>query len=171
MKPTRSFNRTFILPLLCAMATFALAPATYAETPADQVKAAGAIPLTTALLDKMDAAIKSLSSDEAAKAELNEIGKDPNMNPDAWGAAIDAKCPKAAADIKSAGITADEFVKGTFAIMACAMSEDLAKSEDKTVKANAEFVTANKERAEKTFGGFMQLSMPAEPGSSPASTP
>jgi len=171
MKLTRSFNRSFILPLLCAMAAFALVPATRAETPPDQVKAAGAIPLTTALLDKMDAAIKSLSSDDAAKAELSEIGKDPNMSPEAWGPAIDAKCPKTAAHFKTAGITADEFVKGTFAIMACAMSEDLTNSTDKAVKANADFVAANKERAEKTFGGFMQLSMPAEPGSSPASTP
>jgi hypothetical protein len=150
---------------------FTLAPGLRAETPPDQIKAAGAIPLTTDLLDKMDAAIKSISDDTAAKTELNEIGKDPNMNPDTWAAAIDAKCPKAAGHFKSAGITADQFAKGTFAIMACAMSEDLAKSEDPKVKANADFVKANNDRANKTFAGFLALSMPAEPSSSPASTP
>jgi hypothetical protein len=143
-----------------------LAPAIRAETPADQVKAAGAIPLTNDLLDKMDAVIKTLGEDAAAKVEMTEIGKDPNMTPEAWAAAINAKCPKAAADFKAAGITPDDFSKGIFAIMACAFSEDLVKSEDKAVKANAEFVKANN-RCEKTFGGFMQLSMPAEPAATP----
>jgi hypothetical protein len=43
------------------------------------------------------------------------------------------------------------------------MSEELANSEDKAVKANADFVKANNDRANKTFSSFMQLSMPAEP--------
>ena len=167
MNLTGSLNRFLVVPLLCALSAFALVPTIRAETPADQVKAAGAIPLTTDLLDKMDAAIKSLGDDAAAKAELTEIGKDPNMTPEVWAAAIDAKCPKAAGHFKSAGITADQFAKGTFAIMACAMSEDLAKSEDKAVKANAEFVKANNDRANKTFSGFLALSMPAEPAATP----
>jgi hypothetical protein len=166
MNLTRSFNRFLVVPLLCALSAFALVPTIHAETPADQVKAAGAIPLTTGLLDKMDAAIKSLGEDAAAKAELTEIGKDPNMTPEAWATAINAKCPKAAADFKAAGITPDDFSKAIFAIMACAFSEDLVKSEDKAVKANAEFVKANN-RCEKTFGSFMQLSMPAEPAATP----
>jgi hypothetical protein len=170
MNLTRSLDRFLVVPLLCALGAFALIPTIRAETPPDQVKAAGAIPLTTALLDKMDAAIKSLGEDAAAKAELTEIGKDPNMTAEAWAAAINAKCPKAAADFKAAGITPDDFSKGIFAIMACAFSEDLVKSEDKAVKANAEFVKANN-RCEKTFGNFMQLGMPAESASSPATTP
>lgn len=170
MNLTRSLNRFLVLPLFCALGAFALLPTAHAETPADQVKAAGAIPLTTDLLDKMDAVIKKLGDDSAAKAELAEIGKDANMTPEAWAAAITAKCPKATADFKAAGVTPDDFSKGIFAIMACAFSEELTKSEDKAVKANAEFVKANP-RCEKTFGGFMQLSMPAEPSSPPASTP
>ena len=171
MNLTRSLNRFLVVPVLCALSAFALVPAARAaETPADQVKAAGAIPLTNDLLDKMDAAIKALGDDTAAKAEMTEIGKDPNMTPEAWAAAISAKCPKASADFKAAGITPADFSKGIFAIMACAFSEDLVKSEDKVVKANAEFVKANN-RCEKTFGGFMQLSMPVEPASSPATTP
>ena len=170
MNLIRSLNRSVVL-LLCALAALVAAPGLRAETPPDQIKAAGAIPLTTELLDKMDAAIKSIGDDATSKAELTEIGKDPNMTPEAWAAAIDAKCPKTVGHFKSAGITADQFAKGTFAIMACAMSEDMAKSEDKTVKANAEFVKANNDRANKTFSGFLALSMPPEPSSSPAATP
>ena len=162
MNLTRSLNRFFLVPFLCAMALAAV-PALRAETPPDQVKAAGAIPLTTELLDKMDAALKSIGDDAAAKAELTEIGKDPTMTPESWAAAIDAKCPKTAAHLKTAGITGDQLAKGTFAIMACAMSEDLANSDNAAVKANAEFVKANNDRANKTFGSFMQLSMGATP--------
>ena len=54
--------------------------------------------------------------------------------------------------------------------MAVGMSEELSKSTDKTVAANAAFVAANKDRANATFGSFMTLGEPA-PGSSPASTP
>lgn len=147
---------------LAAVVLFALAaaPVLRAETPPDQVKAAGAIPLTTALLDKMDGFIKALSANDAAKKELNAASADPSIEPDNWGTSITAKCPKVAEVFKSSGISADDFGKAIFAIMAVSMSEDLDKSEDKTVKANAEFVAANKERAEKTFGSFMELSMP-----------
>jgi hypothetical protein len=149
---------------------FAAAPGLRAETPPDQIKAAGAIPLTTELLDKMDKFIKAVSTDDAAKAELAAIGKDPSITPETWGSIISAKCPKAVAVFKSSGITPDEFSKGIFAIMAVAMSEDLAKSEDKAVAANAAFVAANKDRANAVFAGFMTL---GEPGPSPssASTP
>jgi hypothetical protein len=142
---------------------FAAAPVLRAEIPPDQVKSAGAIPLTTALLDKMDAFIKALGADEAAKKELTAASADPSINPDNWGESITAKCPKVAEVFKSAGITADDFGKALFAIMACAMGDELAKSEDKTVKANYDFVASNKDRADKTFGSFMQMSMPATP--------
>jgi hypothetical protein len=143
---------------------FSAAPALRAETPPDQVKDAGAIKLTTDLLDKMEAFIQAVSGDAAAKAELDEIGKDPAVakDQDAWAAAITSKCPKASAHLKTAGLTGGEFTKGISAIMACAMSEDMAKSDNETAKANAEFVKANNTRAEKIFGSFMELSMPAK---------
>ena len=149
---------------------FATAPSLRAETPPDQVKAAGAITLTTDLLDKMDAFIKNVNTNEAAKAELTAAGKDPSITPETWGSVISAKCPKAVAIFKESGLTPDEFSKGIFAIMAVAMSEDLAKSEDKTVSANAAFVAANKNRADATFAGFMMLA-DTGPSSPPASTP
>jgi len=156
--------RSIIVSLLVCSIAFAAAPALRAETPPDQVKEAGAIKLTTDLLDKMDAFIKAVSADSAAKAELNEIGKDPAVSQDqnAWAAAITTKCPKTAEHMKTAGISAGDFTKGISAIMACAMSEDMAKSDNQTAKANAEFMAANKERAEKVFGSFMELSMPAD---------
>jgi hypothetical protein len=163
--------RLAIASLAIVLLAGAATPALPAETPADQIKAAGAIPLTSDLLDKMDKTIKGLTGDEAAKAELGTIGKDPNMTPESWATAVSSKCPKATEHFKSSGITPDEFAKGIFAIMACAMSEDMAKSSDKDAAANAAFVTANKDKCDAVFSGFMMLSMPAEPSSSPAATP
>jgi hypothetical protein len=151
------------LTVTALLLAFAAAPSLRADIPPDQVKSAGAIPLTTALLDKMDAAIKALGADDAAKKELTAASADPSINPDNWGSSISAKCPKVAEVFKTAGITAEDFGKALFAIMACAMGDELAKSEDKAAKANYDFVAANKDRADKTFGSFMQMSMPATP--------
>jgi hypothetical protein len=156
--------------LIVTVLGFAAAPDLRAETPPDQIKAAGAIPLTTALLDKMDAFIKGVSANDAAKAELAAAGKDPSITPETWGSVIAAKCPKAVEVFKAAGLTPDEFSKAIFAIMAVGMSEDLAKSQDKAVAANAAFVGANKDRADALFGAFMMLGETA-PSSAPASTP
>ena len=117
------------------------------------------------LLDKMDKFIKAVSTNAAAKAEMAEVGKDPSIGPDNWGSTVTAKCPKTVEVFKSAGLTPDEFGKAIFAMLAVMMSEDLAKSEDKTVKANADFLNANKDRAGAVFGGFMSL------GEAPAATP
>lgn len=142
--------------------SFAATPALWAETPPDQVKTAAAIPLTTELLDKMDSFIKALGADDAAKKELSAGAADPSINEENWGSTISAKCPKVAELFKIAGVSADDFGKGIFTLMAVAMSEDLGKSDNKAAKSNADFFAANKERAEKTFGSFMQLSMPSE---------
>lgn len=149
------------LTAIALLFTLAAAPALRAEPPPDQVKDAAAIKLTTDLFDKLEAFIQGVTADAAAKAELAEIGKDPavNQNQDAWAAAITAKCPKTSEHLKKAGITATDFTKGISAIMACAMSDDMAKVDNETAKANAEFVSANKARAEKIFGSFMEMSM------------
>ena len=152
-----TFNLRLTTVSLAALAVFAAAPALRSETPPDQIKAAGAIPLTTELLDKMDALIKAVNADAGAKAELAVVGKDPSITPETWGSSIAAKCPKAVEIFKKVNLTPDDFAKGIFAIMAVAMSDDLAKSEDKVVKANAEFVAANKDRANATFGSFMTM--------------
>ena len=166
-----NLNRSSFFTLACVIATFTFAPALRADVPPDQLKAAGAIPLTTELLDKMDKFIKAMTSDTAAKAELTEVGKDPSINPDNWASTITAKCPKTVTVFKANNLTADDFSKAIFAIMAIAfMPDEFAKTEDKTVKANADFVAANKERADTIFGGFLALSMPPD-SASPAPTP
>ena len=164
-----NLNRS-LFALLCLIAAFICAPALRADIPPDQVKAAGAIPLTTELLDKMDKFIKAITADTAAKAELTEMGKDPSINPDNWASVITAKCPKTVAVFKASDITPDDFSKAIFAIMALSFSDDFAKSEDKTVKANYDFLNANKDRANTIFGAFLALSMPPD-SAAPASTP
>jgi len=178
MKASSGHNTTFISRLAIApiagaltltVLGFAAAPGLRAETPPDQIKDAGAIPLTLELLDRMDNAIKNLSTNDAAKAELTVVGKDPTTTPETWANLISTKCPKAVEAFKGANVTPEDFVKGQFAIMALAMSEDLTKSPDKAVAANAAFFAANKDRANATFAGFMMLAEPAP--SSPAPTP
>ncbi len=149
--------RSIIAFLLLCSIGLAAAPALRAETPPDQVKDAGAIPLTTELMDKMDKFIAAVNADDAAKTEMSTVGKDPTMTPETWAAAVKDKCPKRSAHFASAGVTPEEFFKAITAMMACLMSEDMAKSDNETAKANAEFLKANNARAEKTFGGFMSL--------------
>src|SRR5688572_18880590 len=85
-----SIAATVALTLLA----FTAAPDLRAETPPDQIKAAGAIPLTTELLDKMDEFIKNVTGNNAAKAELAAVSKDPSITPENWGSVVTAKCPK-----------------------------------------------------------------------------
>lgn len=73
---------------------FTAAPDLRAETPPDQIKAAGAIPLSTELLDKMDKFLKGLNTDEAAKAELVTAGKDPSFTPETWGPRSPPNAPR-----------------------------------------------------------------------------
>src|SRR2546423_40454 len=163
----RSLNRSFIVSLLFAIAAFILTPATRAAIPESQLKLAGAIPLTTELLEKMEKFLPTAKSDAAAKAELVAVTKENKDNPpmtgEAWGSLITAKCPKTVAVFEAVGLTPEEFGKAAHAIETIIMGEamappgdpdNMAKSEDKTVAANAAFVAANKARAEAVYGNF-----------------
>ncbi|MEY2501645.1 MAG: hypothetical protein QOI07_1979 [Verrucomicrobiota bacterium] len=161
--------RLLAFPLLCVILAFSFAPALRAEVPPDQVKAAAAIPLTKELFDKMEKFNKAMETNTEAKAELATASKDPSISPDNWGSAITAKCPKVTAVFKSVSLSADDFGKAIFAIMALAMGEELAKSEDKAVKANYDFIKANEAQANTIFGSFMMLGDTSS--SSPAATP
>jgi len=161
----RSLNRSFILPL-CAVAAFALAPTTRAAIPDDVLKRAGAIPLTAELLEKMEKFVASVKTDTAAKAELAAFTKENKDNPprgEDWGKAITAKCPKTVALFQAAGVTPEDFGKAVDAIETILFAEGMApagdpdnlgKSEDKTVAANAAFFAANRGRAEAVYGSF-----------------
>ena len=146
---------------------FVAAPDLRAETPPDRIKAAGAIPLTNELLDKMDKFLKNLGADDAAKAEFVAVAKESASSPETWASTISAKCPKAVAVFKACGLTPDEFTRSFFAITAVDEIDELAKSQDKTVKANADFIAANKDRGDTIFAAFLSL---AEPGPAPATT-
>lgn len=167
MNLPRSLNRPFILPLLCALAVLRLAPMTRAAIPQSELKAAGAIPLTTELLEKMEKFLTSETNDAAAKAELVAVTKENKDNPpmtgEAWGSLITAKCPKVVAIFEAVGLTPEEFGKAAHAIesiISCEVAappgdpDNLAKSQDKTVAANDAFYLANKARCDLVYGKF-----------------
>jgi len=118
-----------------ALFGFASAPTTRAEAPESQLKLAGAIPLTTELLDKMEKFLTSVKSDAAAKAELVAALKENKDNPlatgEAWGSLISAKCPKAVEIFQASGLTPDEFGKAGLAIEAIIMGDAMAPPGDK----------------------------------------
>jgi hypothetical protein len=172
MKSLSTALAATILPLVCVFAAIALVPPTRAAIPENELKLAGAIPLTTELLDKMEKFLTSAKSDPAAKAELVAVTKENKDNPpmtgEAWGSMITAKCPKTVEVFKASDLTPDEFGKAALAIQSIIMGEamappgdkdNMAKSEDKTVAANAAFVAANKGRAEAVFGSFATLGL------------
>lgn len=155
-----------------ALFGFGAAPTTRAEAPASELKLAGAIPLTTELLDKMEKFFTSAKSDAAAKAELVAVIKENKDNPpmtgEAWGSLISAKCPKTVEIFQASGLTPEEFGKAALAIQAIILGDamappgdkdNMAKSEDKAVAANAAFVAANRARAEAIYGSFATLGL------------
>lgn len=155
-----------------ALFAFAAAPATRADIPASELELAGAIPLNTELLDKMEKFLASAKSDAAAKAELVAVTKEnkdnPRMTGAAWGSLISAKCPKAVGIFEASGLTPEEFGKAALAIQAIILTEaiappgdkdNMAKSENKAVAANAAFVAANRARAEAVYGSFSTMGL------------
>jgi hypothetical protein len=177
MKVAASFGNNIIRFISCwsiasmagalSITLLGFTPDLRAETPADQVKAAGAIRLTTELLDNMEKFMKTVSNDAAAKAELAAVDKDPSTTPETWGSIISAKCPKVVAIFKTCGLTPDEFGRGILALTAVGMNDDLSKSEDKTVQANAAFVAANRGRTDAVFNAFLVFTEPSAPASTP----
>src|SRR5947207_6704760 len=79
-----------------ALFGFTAAPTTRAEAPEKELKVAGAIPLNTELLDKMEKFLSSIKSDAAAKAELvagiNGIRETSSLTGVAWRKALSSKC-------------------------------------------------------------------------------
>jgi hypothetical protein len=167
MNLRRSLSRSFVVPLLCTLAVFPLAPMSRAAIPESQLKLAGAIPLTTELLEKMEKFLTAEKSDAAAKAELDAVSHENKDNPpmtgEAWGSLITARCPKTVAVFKASDLTPEEFGKAAHVIETIIMAEvmappgnpdNLAKSQDKTVAANDAFYLANKARCDLVYGNF-----------------
>ena len=161
-----TFNRSSFFALMCVFAALPLAT-TRAALPESEVKLAGAIPLTTELLEKMEKFLTNLKSDAAAKTELAAVTRENKDNPpmtgEAWGSLITAKCPKTVAVFQATGLTPEEFGKAAHAIesiISCETAappgdpDNLAKSQDKTVAANDAFYLANKGRCDLVYGNF-----------------
>jgi len=141
--------------------TCALAPL-QAQLPDQVEKMAAGIPLTTALLDSVDAFVKTAGSDPAVRAEMDASGKDPTMTPDNFGEVINSKYPKLAAAFKSAGLVPGDFMKANGALVGTAGAVELANAgmntgTDKTVQANIAFFKANKDRCTATMTSFENL--------------
>jgi len=162
-----SLHRLLSFIFVCVIAALILSPTTRAALPESVLKNAGAIPLTTELLEKMEKFLATEKSDAAAKAELAAVTKENKDNPpmtgEAWGSLITAKCPKVVAVFESVGLTPEEFGKAAHAIESIIMCEaaappgdpdNLAKSQDKTVAANDAFYLANKARCDLVYGNF-----------------
>src|SRR3954470_11218211 len=117
-----------------AIAALVLVPTARAAVPESELKLAGAIPLTTELLDKMEKFLTSAKSDPAAKAELVAVTKENKDNPpmtgEACGSLITAKCPKTLEVFKASNLTPDEFGKAALAIQSIIMGEAMAPPGD-----------------------------------------
>jgi hypothetical protein len=152
MTTPRIPNRNSVLILLGAILVFAIGPATRAQIPAEQAKMAGAIPLTTQLLDKLDKFAQAISGDAEAKSQYAASGKDSSMSPDSAQSVIDSKYPKLAAAFKTSGLTVDEFIKTMMALpITAAIAEMGGTPEDSTAVANLAFYKANKDRVTATM--------------------
>lgn len=148
MKPTSSrkqipdFLSRLVAATLVVIALFGFgaAPTTRADIPESQLKQAGAISLTTELLDKMEKFLSGIKSDAAARAELVAVTKENKDNPpmtgEAWGSLISAKCPKTVEIFQASGLTPEEFGKAALAIQAIIFGDAMAPPGDKTTWRN-----------------------------------
>ncbi|MFL6514189.1 MAG: hypothetical protein ACJ8M1_04125, partial [Chthoniobacterales bacterium] len=116
--------------LLCAICAVALEPSIGAAVPENELKLAGAIPLTTELFDKIEKFYAGAKSDAAVKAELVGVTKENKDNPpmtgEAWGSLITAKCPKTLEIFRATGLTPEELGKAAHAIESIIIGEEMA---------------------------------------------
>ena len=162
-------NRRALLLLLCLIAAVVVTPAMPAQTPSDQAKMAGAIPLTIELLDKIDKFTKAVSTDAATTAEWNTSSKDSAISSDSPATVINSKYPKLAAAFKAAGLAPEDFVKAYGAILVTGVIAELPTPvEDKSAAANIAFYKANKDRVTATMNSLEALDKGADSSSSPA---
>ncbi|MFL6516411.1 MAG: hypothetical protein ACJ8M1_15445 [Chthoniobacterales bacterium] len=171
-------SRHLICGSICAI-TFLAASAVPAQDAADQAKAAGAVPLSTVLLEKVDNVVKKVESDPAAKVEYMAAGKDAGARPENMTELVETKYPKLAALFKTTDMPPFEFMNASGAIfMTAALSETETAPEDERAAANIKFYKANKERVTATMNrleaaekGGTEKTAPASPSSSTAPTP
>lgn len=138
---------------LCLFAIALLTVSTLsAQGTAEQAKTAGAVPLSTVLLDKIDNLLKKVESDPAAKAEYIAAGKDAGARPENMTELVETKYPKLAAVFKTSDLTPFEFMTATGSVfMTIALGEMDKPVEDPRAAANVKFYKENKERVTATM--------------------
>ena len=148
---TRPNTRSLVYLFICAVILVAVSTVT-AQVPADQAKVAGAVPLSTVLLDKIDSLLKKVEADPAAKAEYIAAGKDAGARPENMTELVEKKYPKLAAVFKTSDLTPFEFMNATGSLfMTMAISEAETPTQDERAAANVKFYNANKERVMATM--------------------
>jgi hypothetical protein len=158
----QSSSSRFSILLFLILFAFAPLARLQAQLPDQVEKMAAGVTLTTALLDSLDAFVKTIGSDPAVRAEMDASDKDPAMTPDKFGEIINSKYPKAAAAFKSAGLAPDDFLKGSGALAATAGAVEISNAgmntgTNKTVQANIAFFKANKDRCTATMTSLANL--------------
>ena len=136
---------------ICAVIVIAV-PALTAQVPPEQAKMAGAVPLSTVLLDKIDSLLKKVDADPAAKAEYIAAGKDAGARPENMTELVQTKYPKLAAVFKTSDLTPFEFMNASGAVfMTSVLAESDTPTEDERAAANVKFYKANKDRVTATM--------------------
>ena len=148
---TYPISRHLILPFIC-LATVIAIPAVTAQVPPDQAKMAGAVPLSTVLLDKIDNLLKKVEADPAAKAEYIAAGKDAGARPENMTELVNTKYPKLAAVFKASDLTPFEFMNASGSVfMTSVFAEADTPPQDERAAANVKFYKENKERVTATM--------------------
>ncbi len=135
-----------MLALGCALLAFAPVPSAQA-----QMKI---IALSMDKLDTMSKLVQSVNADPAAKAAMEEAGKDEAISTAMMSGAsvndtINTKYPKAAALYKAAGTTPDDFFATVMSISMAATGATDGTSDPAVAKTNIDFFNANKDKIEK----------------------
>jgi hypothetical protein len=113
---TSSLTRTGALLSIMAVALMA-APSSQAQVQPEQAKLAGGVKLSAVLLDKMDALLKKVAADPAAKTEYIAAGKDAGAKPENMTELVNTKYPKLAAVFKTSDLTPFEFMNASMSLL------------------------------------------------------
>ena len=143
-----------------------------AQIPPEQAKVAGGVKLSTVLLDKIDALLKKVASDPAAKAEYIAAGKDAGARPENMTELVEKKYPKLAAVFKTSDLTPFEFMNASMSLfMSVMLSETGTPAGDERADANIAFCKANKDRVTATTNAMEAIEKGDGSNPSPAGSP
>jgi len=169
-------NRVYLLALSFVIATIPAVSTVTAQVTPEQAKMAGAVPLSTVLLDKIDNLLKKVEADPAAKAEYIAAGKDAGARPENMTELVETKYPKLAAVFKTSDLTPFEFMNASGVVfMTGVLAEADTAPQDERAAANVKFYKENKDRVTATMNRLEAIEKggadTAAPSSSASPTP